>query len=87
MDPDHSDAASLARELLPRLRRWDSASWSVPAELRPTAGSPAPDPAARRDLAGRRDPAGRRHSAGRRHWDRPARGGAGAGHRGWTDAS
>jgi hypothetical protein len=31
MDPDHSDAASLARELLPRLRRWDSASWSVPA--------------------------------------------------------
>jgi hypothetical protein len=33
MDPDHSDAASLARELLPRLRRWDSASWSVPAEL------------------------------------------------------
>jgi hypothetical protein len=33
MDPDHSDAASLARELLPRLRRWDSASWSVRAEL------------------------------------------------------
>lgn len=33
MDPDHSDAAALARELLPRLRRWDSASWSVPAEL------------------------------------------------------
>ena len=32
MDPDHSDAASLARELLPRLRRWDSASWSVAAE-------------------------------------------------------
>ena len=31
MDPDHSDAESLARELLPRLRRWDSASWSVPA--------------------------------------------------------
>ena len=75
MDPDHSDAASLARELLPRLRRLDSASWSVPAELRPTGGSPAPDPAARRDLAGRRDPAGRRHSAGRRHWvGRPAAG-------------
>jgi hypothetical protein len=33
MDPDHFDAASLARELLPRLRRWDSASWSVPAVL------------------------------------------------------
>ena len=33
MDPDHSDAASLARELLPRLRRWDSASWSAPAAL------------------------------------------------------
>jgi len=33
MDPDRSDAASLARELLPRLRRWDSASWSVPAAL------------------------------------------------------
>jgi hypothetical protein len=33
MLPDRSDAASLARELLPRLRRWDSASWSVPAEL------------------------------------------------------
>ena len=33
MDADHSDAASLARELLPRLRRWDSASWSVAAEL------------------------------------------------------
>jgi hypothetical protein len=59
MDPDHSDAASLARELLPRLRRWDSASWSVPAELPPTGGSPAPDPAARRD------PAGRRHWVGR----------------------
>ncbi len=38
MDPDHSDAASLARELLPRLRRWDSASWSVAAEL-PAGGS------------------------------------------------
>jgi hypothetical protein len=69
MDPDHSDAASLARELLPRLRRWDSASWLVPAELRSTGGSPAPAPAARRD------PAGRRHSAGRRHWvGRPAAG-------------
>ena len=69
MDPDHSDAASLARELLPRLRRWDSASWLVPAELRSTGGSPAPDPAPRRD------PAGRRHSAGRRHWvGRPAAG-------------
>ena len=33
MDPDHSDAVALARELLPRLRRWDSASWSVPADL------------------------------------------------------
>jgi hypothetical protein len=33
MDPNHSDAASLARELLPRLRRWDSASWSVRAAL------------------------------------------------------
>jgi hypothetical protein len=33
MDPNHSDAASLARELLPRLRRWDSASWSVSAAL------------------------------------------------------
>ena len=33
MDPDRSDAASLARELLPRLRRWDSASWSVAAAL------------------------------------------------------
>jgi hypothetical protein len=31
MDQDRSDAASLARELLPRLRRWDAASWSVPA--------------------------------------------------------
>jgi hypothetical protein len=40
MDPDHSDAASLARELLPRLRRWDSASWSVPAELPPAGGGP-----------------------------------------------
>ena len=26
---EHSDAAALARELLPRLRRWDAASWSV----------------------------------------------------------
>jgi hypothetical protein len=25
------DAAALARELLPRVRRWDSASWAVPA--------------------------------------------------------
>ena len=33
MDRDHSDAASLAGGLLPRLRRWDSASWSVPAVL------------------------------------------------------
>jgi hypothetical protein len=33
MDPNHSDAASLARELLLRLRRWDSASWSVRAAL------------------------------------------------------
>jgi hypothetical protein len=33
MDGDHSDAAALARELLPRLRRWDSAGWSVPAVL------------------------------------------------------
>ena len=39
MDPDHSDAAALARELLPRLRRWDPASWSVPAEL-PGTGRP-----------------------------------------------
>jgi hypothetical protein len=30
MDPGHPDAAALARELLPRLRRWDAASWSVP---------------------------------------------------------
>ena len=45
MDPDRSDVASLARELLPRLRRWDSASWSVAAEL-PGAGL-APDPAGR----------------------------------------
>jgi hypothetical protein len=48
MDPDHSDAASLARELLPRLRRWDSASWSVPAELPPAGSDPAPDPPGRR---------------------------------------
>lgn len=32
MDADQSDAAALARELLPRLRRWDSASWSVAAQ-------------------------------------------------------
>ena len=37
MDPDRSDAASLARELLPRLRRWDSASWSVRAAALPGA--------------------------------------------------
>jgi hypothetical protein len=40
MDPDHSDAAALARELLPRLRRWDSASWSVPADLPGTGRQP-----------------------------------------------
>jgi hypothetical protein len=40
MDPDHSDAASLARDLLPRLRRWDSASWSVRAELAPAGTRP-----------------------------------------------
>ena len=56
MDPDHSDAASLARELLPRLRRWDSASWSLPADQPPAGGGPAPAP----------DP------AGRRHWGRSA---------------
>jgi hypothetical protein len=44
MDPDHSDAASSARELLPRLRRWDSASWSVPAAPAPVAPA-RPDPA------------------------------------------
>jgi hypothetical protein len=32
MDADRSDAAALARELLPRLRRWDSVSWSVAAQ-------------------------------------------------------
>ena len=62
MDPDHSDAASLARELLPRLRRWDSASWSLPADQPPAGGGPAPAP----------DPAGRRGPAGRRHWGRSA---------------
>jgi hypothetical protein len=34
MDPDQSDAAALARELLPRLRRWNAASWSVAADRR-----------------------------------------------------
>jgi hypothetical protein len=56
MDHDHSEAASLARELLSRLRRWDSASWSLPAELPRAGGSPAPAS----------------HRAGRRHWGRPA---------------
>jgi hypothetical protein len=43
MDPDQSDAAALARDLLPRLRRWDSAGWSVAAEL-PGAGTGAGRP-------------------------------------------
>ena len=29
MDPEPPDAAGLARQLLPRLRRWDAAGWSV----------------------------------------------------------
>jgi hypothetical protein len=29
MDSDQADAAALARALLPRLRRWDAARWSV----------------------------------------------------------
>jgi len=45
MDPDHTDtdAAALARELLPRLRRWNAASWSAAADrprARPRAGRP-----------------------------------------------
>ena len=43
MDPDHSDAAALARELLPRLRRWNAASWSAAADrprARPRTGRP-----------------------------------------------
>jgi hypothetical protein len=54
MDRDRSDAAGparepadavareLARELLPRLRRWDSASWSLPAQ--PPAQPPVHPP-------------------------------------------
>jgi hypothetical protein len=34
---EHPDAAALARELLPRLRRWDAASWSVRVAGRPRA--------------------------------------------------
>ena len=41
MDPEHSDAAALARVLLPRIRRWDSASWTLPA----VPGSSAPSTA------------------------------------------
>jgi hypothetical protein len=32
MDAELRDAAALARELVPRLRRWTPANWSVPAE-------------------------------------------------------
>jgi hypothetical protein len=52
MDPEHSehsehpDAAALARELLPRLRRWDSASWSVPADGAPGTRATRADVAA-----------------------------------------
>ncbi len=56
MDPDHSDAASLARELLPRLRRWDSASWSVAAEL---PAEPPPAAASGGAAGGAARPAGR----------------------------
>lgn len=49
MDADQSDAAALARELLPRLRRWDAASWSVAVDL-PGAGRRAERPS-RADVA------------------------------------
>lgn len=32
MNADRSDVAAAAAEMLPRLRRWDSASWSVAAQ-------------------------------------------------------
>ena len=38
MNSEDSAAAALARELLPRLRRWDSASWAVSTRAELVAG-------------------------------------------------
>jgi hypothetical protein len=57
MDAEARDAAALARELVPRLRRWTAANWSHPAE------PPATEPRARGRFGALRGPAHRSGSA------------------------
>jgi hypothetical protein len=48
MDAELRDAAAVARELVPRLRRWTPANWSVPAEP-PTRSAEPTRPRSRAD--------------------------------------
>jgi hypothetical protein len=52
MDAEPRDAVALARELVPRLRRWTAANWSHPAEPPPSTGPAEPTGAGARAASG-----------------------------------